>query len=153
MPRQARIAAPEEIYYITARGNNRHRVFLSTSKQPRRAKARSLLCYWAVQELGMTATSVAGKIGMTHSAVSRAVERGRELSEELDMEEIGKNTLIVWAPYPIHTILVSQQMTVPGIKLSGPTQLKLPRQPLQVGDRSIKKHSFSLPRPGSCRKG
>lgn len=65
---------------------------LSTSKQPRRVKARSLLCYWAVQELGMTATAVAGKIGMTQPAVSRAVERGRELSEELNMDEIGGNT-------------------------------------------------------------
>jgi hypothetical protein len=65
---------------------------LSNSKQPRRVKARSLLCYWAVLELGMTATAVAGKIGMTQPAVSRAVERGRELSEELNLEEMERNT-------------------------------------------------------------
>jgi len=58
---------------------------LSTGKQPIRVRARSLLCYWAVRELGMTATAVAKEIGMTQPAVSRAVERGRGIAEEVDI--------------------------------------------------------------------
>ena len=58
---------------------------LSSSKQPVRVRARSLLCFWAVQELGMTATTVAREIGMTQPAVSRAVERGRGIAGEVDI--------------------------------------------------------------------
>ncbi len=59
---------------------------LSASKQPVRVRARSLLCYWAVQELGMTATAVARQVGMTQPAVSRAVERGRGIAGEVDIK-------------------------------------------------------------------
>ncbi len=65
---------------------------LSASKQPKRVKARSLLCYWAVQKLGMTATAVAHRIGMTQSAVSRAVERGCQLSRDIDIDGFGIKT-------------------------------------------------------------
>lgn len=60
----------------------------SAGKQPQRVKARSLLCYWAVRKLGMTTTSVADKIGLTQSAVSRSVERGRQLDKELHIRGI-----------------------------------------------------------------
>ncbi|MBI4536750.1 MAG: transposase [candidate division NC10 bacterium] len=46
------------------------------SKQPRRTQARSLVCYWAVRELGLPGTAVAAALGITQSAVSRAVCRG-----------------------------------------------------------------------------
>lgn len=49
-------------------------------KQPLRVKARSLLCYWAVRELGLSTTSVASKLGITQSAVSRSVLRGERLA-------------------------------------------------------------------------
>ena len=57
---------------------------LNASKHPVRVRARSLLCYWAVRKLGMTATAVAQKVGMTQPAVSRAVERGRMIADEVD---------------------------------------------------------------------
>ena len=51
---------------------------VAAGKQPLRVKARSLLCYWAVRELGESVTSVASRLGLT-SAVSRAVHRGERL--------------------------------------------------------------------------
>ena len=63
---------------------------LSAGKQPLRVRARSLLCYLAVRELGMTTTAVARKVGLTQPAVSRAVERGRGLARELEIDWMGK---------------------------------------------------------------
>jgi chromosomal replication initiation ATPase DnaA len=44
--------------------------------------ARSLLCYWAVRELGLTATELAKRLGMTQPAVSYAVIRGEQIGKE-----------------------------------------------------------------------
>lgn len=52
------------------------REVLSRSKQRKRANARSVLAYWSVTELGMTASEVAGKMGLSPSAASRCVQRG-----------------------------------------------------------------------------
>ncbi|MDF1581664.1 MAG: hypothetical protein P1P74_12975, partial [Desulfuromonadales bacterium] len=54
-------------------------------KQPLRVKGRSLLCFWAVRELEMTASEVGRKIGLTQPAVSRAVPRGESLSKEMQI--------------------------------------------------------------------
>ncbi len=51
-------------------------------KLPVRVHARSLLCYWAVREMGMSATAVATRLNLTQSAVSRAVQRGEKLATE-----------------------------------------------------------------------
>ncbi len=48
----------------------------SGGKQPRRVQARSLLCYWATRELGLTATSLARTLNLTQPAVSLAARRG-----------------------------------------------------------------------------
>jgi len=53
---------------------------LRPGKQPDRVRARSLLCYWSVKELGMNGTAVAKLLGMVQSSVSRAVQRGEELA-------------------------------------------------------------------------
>jgi REP element-mobilizing transposase RayT len=57
----------------------------SGGKQPDRVKARSVAAYWAVRELGMNGTRVGKKIGLSQSAVSRAVQRGEQLSEEMSI--------------------------------------------------------------------
>jgi REP element-mobilizing transposase RayT len=44
--------------------------------------ARSLLCYWAVRELGLTATELAKRLEMTQPAVSYAVIRGEQIAKE-----------------------------------------------------------------------
>lgn len=45
-------------------------------------QARSLLCYWAIQELGLTATAVAEKLNITQSGASKAAQRGEHLARE-----------------------------------------------------------------------
>jgi hypothetical protein len=42
--------------------------------------ARSLLCYWAVRELGETMTFMAQRLGISTPAVSKSVTRGREIA-------------------------------------------------------------------------
>ena len=54
---------------------------MAPGKQPNRSKARSLLCYWAVRELGMSCTVIAERLGMTQLGVSRAVQRGERLAK------------------------------------------------------------------------
>lgn len=65
------------------------KAILSGGKQSDRVKARSLAAYWAVRELGMDGTTVGRKIGLSQSAVSRAVQRGEQISDSMaeDLEE------------------------------------------------------------------
>ena len=53
--------------------------------QPLRVKARSLVCYWAVRELGMSGTSVGKLLGIGQPAVSRALARGEKFAEEMNL--------------------------------------------------------------------
>ena len=54
-------------------------------KQPPRVKARSLVCYWAVRELGMSGTNVGNLLSLGQSAVSRAVLRGEKLAQDMKL--------------------------------------------------------------------
>jgi chromosomal replication initiation ATPase DnaA len=58
------------------------RLLLAPSKRPERVMARSVLSYWAVRELGMPGTAVGERLGLSQSAVSRAVQRGERLISE-----------------------------------------------------------------------
>ena len=49
----------------------------------KRVQARSVFSYWAVRELGETATSLAKKIGISQPAVSMSVERGEKIVKEM----------------------------------------------------------------------
>jgi hypothetical protein len=44
--------------------------------------ARSLLCYWAVRELGESMTAMARRIGLSTAEVSKAVVRGAEIADK-----------------------------------------------------------------------
>ena len=57
-------------------------VIYSTGRRKIQVAARSLLCYWAVRELGLTATGLAKRLGMTQPAVSYAVMRGELIAKE-----------------------------------------------------------------------
>lgn len=46
------------------------------------ASARSLFCYWAIRELGQTATALARRLRRTQGAVSIAVRRGERIARE-----------------------------------------------------------------------
>ena len=48
-------------------------------KQAKIVQARSLLCYWATNELGMSQSALSKRLELSPSAVSIAVVRGREL--------------------------------------------------------------------------
>jgi REP element-mobilizing transposase RayT len=58
-----------------------HEILLS-GNQPLRVKARSLVCYWAVKELGLAGTEVSKMLGLTQPAVSKAVRRGEKFALE-----------------------------------------------------------------------
>ena len=51
-------------------------------KQPDLVRARSVLAYWAIRDLGLTATEVGKYLGLSKSAVSRAANRGQELIDD-----------------------------------------------------------------------
>ena len=57
---------------------NRHNL-LSWGKQRKRAMARSVLAYWSVRQLGMSAREVGEKLGLSPSAASRCVQRGERV--------------------------------------------------------------------------
>lgn len=54
----------------------------SAVRYPGIVQARSVLCYWAVRELGMTATELARRMGLTQPAVSISVKRGEKIIKE-----------------------------------------------------------------------
>jgi len=70
------ISRVAEIFNIEAN------LILIAGKQQQRVKSRSLVCYWAVKELKMTATEVAKLLGITQSAVTKATIRGEKLALE-----------------------------------------------------------------------
>jgi hypothetical protein len=51
-------------------------------KQPVKVRARSLLCYWAVRELGFTMVELASKLNISQPAVSICVQRGERIASE-----------------------------------------------------------------------
>jgi DNA-binding transcriptional ArsR family regulator len=57
-------------------------VIYSKGRRKIQVAARSLLCYWAVRELGLTATELAKRLGVTQPAVSYAVIRGERIAIE-----------------------------------------------------------------------
>ena len=63
---------------------------LSVSKQRKRAVARSVLAYWAVKELGMSASAVAERLALSPSAASRCVQRGERI--------VAEDELAFWNP-------------------------------------------------------
>ena len=57
---------------------------MGPGKERRRVRARSLLCYRAVRELGMSMTALAIEIGLSVSAISMAVRRGEQYANQKD---------------------------------------------------------------------
>jgi len=56
------------------------------NKQPGSVKARSVLCYWSVAELGMKGTDVARLLNISQPAVSRSVKRGQKIVREMNLQ-------------------------------------------------------------------
>jgi len=55
---------------------------MTKGRRRQQVEARSVLCYWAVGELGMGITELARVFRMTPSAVGYAVRRGKDTAEE-----------------------------------------------------------------------
>jgi REP element-mobilizing transposase RayT len=60
----------------------------SKGRQQRKVKARSLLCYWAVREAGMSLRELARQLEMSGPGVGFAVERGEAIAKENGYELI-----------------------------------------------------------------
>ena len=60
----------------------------SKGRQKNRVKARSLLCYWAVREAGISLRALAKRLGISAPGVGYAVERGEAIVQENHFELI-----------------------------------------------------------------
>ncbi|MBW1790034.1 MAG: transposase [Deltaproteobacteria bacterium] len=58
------------------------RDILSKGKQQQKVKARSLFCFWAVKELGLSLRELARRLELSPPAVGYSVERGEALARE-----------------------------------------------------------------------
>ena len=58
-------------------------------KERRLVHARSLYCYWAVRELGISLSDLARKFRLSSTAVSLSVKRGEKLAEEKGFRLMG----------------------------------------------------------------
>lgn len=86
----------ERHYEIKRRGYNMDRIaeragmvcdveikdIFSRGKQKRKVKARSLFCYWASRELGISITELARRLGISVTGVGYSVERGELIAKE-----------------------------------------------------------------------
>jgi hypothetical protein len=62
-------------------GVKREDVF-SKGRQDRKVKARSLLCFWAARELGLSHTALAKELEMSVAGVGFSVERGETIAKD-----------------------------------------------------------------------
>ena len=62
-------------------------IFLK-GKQQKRVKARSLFCFWAARELGISLTELARRLGISVPGVGYSVERGETIARESDYRVI-----------------------------------------------------------------
>ncbi len=58
----------------------------SSGKYKRIIKPRSVFCFWAVRELGETATSLAKRIGLTQPGISKSVLRGEKIVKDMNLK-------------------------------------------------------------------
>jgi len=93
----------EESYRLQSQGYDLERVSIrvaselgidpgqvwAAGKHPITVKARSLLCYWAVRKLGISATELSKKLGVSQPSVSNSVKLGEKIAkaEQLELVE------------------------------------------------------------------
>ena len=64
---------------------------LEPGKQPLRVQVRSVLAYWAIKKLGLSAVETGRRMGISQSGASRAAQRGEIIAKELGISMMGKN--------------------------------------------------------------
>ncbi len=55
---------------------------LSSGRQPHKVQARSLLCFWASRELGMSMVQLSKRLKISQPTVSQSVTRGENIAKE-----------------------------------------------------------------------
>jgi hypothetical protein len=55
---------------------------MEPGKERPRVAARSLYCYWAVKELGVSQTELARRLGLSVAGVGFSVRRGESIARE-----------------------------------------------------------------------
>ncbi len=58
------------------------RAVLSRGKQEQKVKARSLFCFWAAKELGISLRELASRLKLSPPAVGYSVERGEVIARQ-----------------------------------------------------------------------
>jgi REP-associated tyrosine transposase len=71
-------------------GVNRAEV-LSSGRQPLRVKARSLVCFWATRELGMSMVELSKRLKISQPTVSQSASRGEVIAKENKLNLVQKN--------------------------------------------------------------
>ena len=61
---------------------------LGSIKKPKRVKARSIMYYWAVEELEIGGVHIARRLKISPSAVCRAMARGERIAANMDLKLI-----------------------------------------------------------------
>jgi len=61
---------------------------LSPGKYKKVVQARSVVCYWAMRELGISQGVLARKFGMSQPAISMAIKRGEQMANSHDFSLI-----------------------------------------------------------------
>jgi hypothetical protein len=64
----------------------------ATGKQRTLVEARSLLCYWAVRDIGITMAELARRLNLSLSGISLSVKRGEKIAQEKGYKLIGPQT-------------------------------------------------------------
>ena len=56
----------------------------AAGKEPKRVEVRSLLCYWAVRDLGISMAELSRRLTLSLSGVSLFVKRGETIAQQND---------------------------------------------------------------------
>ena len=59
---------------------------LSQGRQPHRVKARSLLCFWASRDLGMSIVELSKRLRISQPTASQSANRGEKIARESDLK-------------------------------------------------------------------
>jgi len=114
MPRKARIDAAGALHHIIVRGIERRYhyqakgydfdwlagqvatllgleqdIVTRPGRCPDTVEARSVLCYWAVRELGISTLELSKRLGVSQPTASQSVKRGEKIVKEKELKMMG----------------------------------------------------------------
>jgi putative transposase len=64
-------------------------IVMRRGRYPHTVQARSVLCYWAARELGISTLELAKRLGVSQPTVSQSVMRGEKLVKEKGFKLVG----------------------------------------------------------------